>query len=176
VPQLHRTTHRSKRAHKLPLPPKSVRESAVHEFKEREKELVVIRQIHVISVFMPDKPSPPSLTASAKIALPPVGLATPVDQSLADRIARLAAQWRRETGHLSSIERKVIHPAYQSILATGKRGLPYVLRELKERSGHWFWALHFMSGGVDFGDVRGIEELRNKWLAWGIKEGYAGLQ
>jgi hypothetical protein len=56
-------------------------------------------------------------------------------------------------------------------MATGGRGVPYVLREMKEHGGHWFWALHFMSGGVDFGDVNGIEDLRNMWLTWGREQG-----
>jgi hypothetical protein len=95
------------------------------------------------------------------------------NESLATKIARLAAQWRRETGHLSSIERKVIHPAYQSIMVTGRPGIPFVLKELKERGGHWFWALHFMSGGVEFENAANVQELREAWLAWGKNEGYA---
>jgi hypothetical protein len=107
--------------------------------------------------------------------LPYYALVNRADEQLGEKIARLAAQWRIETGHLSSIERKVIHPAYQTILATGKRGIPYVLRELKEHGGQWFWALHFMSGGVDFDEVHGMNELRNSWLAWGKSEGYPAL-
>lgn len=122
----------------------------------------------IISINMPgyisDQSAPPYLA-----------LVNPVDELLGERIVRLAAQWRKETGHLSSIERKAIHPAYQTIIATGRRGVPYVLRELKQRGGQWFWALHFMSGGVDFGEVSGMDELRNRWLAWGRMQGYSGL-
>ncbi len=95
--------------------------------------------------------------------------------SLGERIASLAEKWRKETGHLSSIERKALHPAYQEIIATGARGVPYVLREMKQRAGHWFWALHYMTG-VDLGsEGQTVQELRDAWLAWGRKQGYAGL-
>jgi len=109
--------------------------------------------------------------------VPPVASAPliVVSFSLADRIAALAARWRQETGHLSSIEQKAMHPAYQEIIATGIRGVPYVLRELKERGGHWFWALHHMTG-INLGSQgQGVEELRNLWLAWGRGQGYLGL-
>src|SRR5580692_8176691 len=58
-----------------------------------------------------------------------------IDRSFAHRITDLIDQWRRETGHLSSIDRKATHPAYQAIIATGNRGVPYVLRELKSNGG-----------------------------------------
>lgn len=166
----HRTSHKSQRAHRRDSLLRSVRESAANALIGGE--LLAMRQ--VLYVFMPDQPAPPRLTMSARVAIPPVDLANPIDESLADRIARLASQWRKETGHLSSIERKVINPAYQAIIATGRRGVPYVLREMKERGGHWFWALHFMTG-VDFGDVQSVEDLRNMWLMWGREQGYAGL-
>lgn len=97
-----------------------------------------------------------------------------IDGDFGETITALAAQWRKETGHLSSIERKAMHPAYQSIIATGKRGVPYILRELKERGGHWFWALHYMTG-VDIGEITGVEQMRTAWLSWGKKQGYVDL-
>jgi len=98
-----------------------------------------------------------------------------IDGSFGEKIIALAEKWRNETGHLSSIERKALHPAYQAIIATGKRGVPYVLRELKNRGGHWFWALHYMTGIDLSAPEQTINDLRNAWLAWGKKQGYAGL-
>ena len=98
-----------------------------------------------------------------------------IDVSIGQRISELADQWRRETGHLSSIERKAMHPAYQEIIAIGSKGVPHVLRELKEHGGHWFWALRYMTG-VDLGeDCQSVGELREHWLDWGRKHNYAGL-
>ena len=101
-------------------------------------------------------------------------LGSEIDGDFAEKITGLAEQWRKETGHLSSIERKALHPAYQAIIASGKRGVPYVLRELRERGGHWFWALHYMTG-VDL-SVQGqsVDDLKRAWLDWGKKQGYVG--
>jgi hypothetical protein len=171
VPQVHRLTHKSKRARRHGLGKFSQKSNPEVSWKGR---VIVLAPVHV-SVFMPDQPEPPTLTASAELAVPHSSSTILTDETLAVNIARLAAKWRKETGHLSSIERKAIHPAYQAIIATGKRGVPCVLRELKERGGHWFWALHFMSGGVDFGDVSSVQDLRNMWLNWGKQQGYCGL-
>ena len=98
-----------------------------------------------------------------------------IDHSFAVKIAALAELWRKETGHLSSLERKALHPAYQEIIATGNRGIPYVLRELKERGGHWFWALRYMTG-IDLSQPdQKVNDLREAWLEWGRKQGFAGL-
>jgi len=111
------------------------------------------------------------LMRGVQVALSP----SEIDDSFEERIKRLVDTWRKETGHLSSIDRKVLHPAYQEIISTGERGLPFILRELKSRGGHWFWALRFMAG-VDPGvPNQTVEELRNSWLAWGKKKGYTGL-
>lgn len=86
----------------------------------------------------------------------------------------LAERWRAETGHLSSIERKAMHPSYQRIVALGSAAVPFVLRELAERGGHWFWALHRMTG-VDLSQPDDtVRQLRERWLAWGRERGYLG--
>jgi hypothetical protein len=94
---------------------------------------------------------------------------------LEQTFTRLSHEWRTETGHLSSIERKAMHPAYQAIIGMGRSGVPYVLRELKNRGGHWFWALHFMTG-IDLSKPNQTkEELAKEWIEWGRGQGYDGL-
>ena len=88
---------------------------------------------------------------------------------------RLSQEWRNQTGHLSSIERKAMHPAYQEIIGMGVEGVPYVLRDLKEHGGHWFWALHFMTGLDLSRPNQTREELQIEWLEWGRNQGYDGL-
>ncbi len=34
-----------------------------------------------------------------------------------------------------------MHPAYQQIIGLGKQAIPFLLRELDQKSGRWFWAL-----------------------------------
>jgi hypothetical protein len=98
-----------------------------------------------------------------------------IDDSFGDKIVKLVKQWRKATGHISSTESKVLHPAYQAIIATGSRGVPFILREMKERGGHWFWALHYMTGVDLSAPGQTVDDLRNAWLSWGKKQGYAGL-
>jgi hypothetical protein len=82
-------------------------------------------------------------------------------------------RWRRETGFLSSLDDKILHGAYQSIIAMGINAVPLVLEELEARRGHWFWALHFMTKGVDpVPEGANVDAARDAWLKWGRREGY----
>jgi len=92
--------------------------------------------------------------------------------SLRDKVKALAVAWRRETSHLSSIERKTAHRAYQEIIALGKPAVPFVLEEMKAHGGHWFWALHFMTGANPIEEGDNVETARSKWLRWGIANGF----
>ena len=67
---------------------------------------------------------------------------------------------------------KVLHSAYQSIIAMGRPAVPLVLEELKSRRGHWFWALHFMTGADPVPKGANIESARDAWLKWGRQKGY----
>lgn len=100
-----------------------------------------------------------------------------ISQAQADRLrsefTALAEQWRRETGFLSSLDEKILHSAYQSIIAMGLDAVPLVLEELESRRGHWFWALHFMTKGANpVPEGANIEEARDAWLQWGRQKGY----
>ena len=83
----------------------------------------------------------------------------------------LATGWRRETRFSSSLDEKVLHPAYQSIIAMGASAVPLVLAELDLRRGHWFWALHFMTGTDPVREGSNVEEARQAWLKWGREKG-----
>jgi len=78
--------------------------------------------------------------------------------------AALAERWRRETRFLSSLDEKILHPAYQSIIAMGKSAVPLVLSELESHHGHWFWALRFMSGEDSVPEGSNIAQARKAWL------------
>jgi len=86
----------------------------------------------------------------------------------------LADTWRRETGALSSITVKSMHPAYQSIVGMGPKAVPLILRELQRKPDHWFWALTFITGEdpvprEDAGDIRKMTEA---WLELGRQRGW----
>lgn len=85
--------------------------------------------------------------------------------------SELAERWRRETRFSSSSDEQILHPAYQSIMAMGSAAVPLVLEELRERHGHWFWALHFMTGVDPVPEGANIAQARDAWLTWGREKG-----
>ncbi len=93
-------------------------------------------------------------------------------ESLRSEFVRLAGQWRAETRFSSSATEKVLHPAYQSIIAMGRQAVPLLLEELRSKRGHWSWALHFMTGANPVPSGANIDEARAAWLEWGKSEGF----
>lgn len=114
------------------------------------------------------------------LALPPgqldalVSAIRQADQSTcAEReFASLAELWYRETGALSMIHKKVMHPAYQRIIGMGKASLPFIFRELAERRGHWFWALVAITGEDAAEPHHDFRQAVEAWLEWGRRHGY----
>ncbi len=85
----------------------------------------------------------------------------------------LVEQWHRETDYLSSISRKINHPAYRAIIDMGKPVVPLILRELRDRPGLWFEALKAITGETPVlveakSDPR---QAREAWLKWGQEKG-----
>ncbi len=80
--------------------------------------------------------------------------------------SRLARTWKAETGHLSSVTKAAMHPAYQRIIGLGPAALPSILRELKEEPRQWFWALKAISGEdpVKPSDRGNVPKMREAWL------------
>lgn len=84
----------------------------------------------------------------------------------------LASQWRRETGMMSMIHMKAMHPAYQRIIGMGKEALPFIFQELKERGGHWLWALCAITGEDAAKPEHNLKQAVEAWLGWGKEHGY----
>jgi hypothetical protein len=90
------------------------------------------------------------------------------EDRVANLFAELAAQWKRETAHLSSIAAKVSHPAYRRIVDLGPTAIPLIVRKLEAEPGYWFAALRTLTGEnparpEDAGNFRAI---RDAWLNW----------
>jgi hypothetical protein len=109
------------------------------------------------------------LPVKFKQVLPGKALA---NHSVADEFQSLVKQWKEETYPLSSLTKIYAHPAYQRIMAMGSDGLPFVLRELKNNQGHWFYALKFMAGKNISAGMNDFEEAKGAWLEWGYKNNY----
>lgn len=91
-----------------------------------------------------------------------------------EAFARLAQTWKAETGHLSSITKAAMHPAYQRIIGLGPVALPSILCEIKEEPRQWFWALKAISGEdpVEPADRGNVLKMREAWLQWGRAHGH----
>lgn len=87
---------------------------------------------------------------------------------------RLVEWWRNETGLMALIEDKAMHPAYQQIIGMGPDAIPLILREMKSRPGHWFWALNAITreDPIDPEDAGNVRKMTEVWLEWGRERGY----
>lgn len=85
----------------------------------------------------------------------------------------LASVWRKETGHLSSITKIVMHHAYQSIIGMGPAVVPLLLRRLQVEPEYWFWALTAITrqNPVRPEDAGDIEKMAEAWIQWAKQKG-----
>lgn len=90
------------------------------------------------------------------------------------RFITLKTKWEKETEHLSSITQIAMHPAYQQIIGMGFIAIPLILSELKNKPGHWFWALKSITGEdpVQPKERGKIKQMTEAWLRWGKERGY----
>lgn len=86
----------------------------------------------------------------------------------------LADKWLDETSHLSNPVDKFMHPALVQIIGMGKPAVPLILQEVRNMTGHWFYALENISrtNPVPPEDEWDIEKAAAAWLAWGRREGF----
>ena len=87
---------------------------------------------------------------------------------------RLAAEWKHETAHLSSLNMIVEHRAYQEIIGMGKEAIPMILQNLNEAPAQWFWALRSISreSPVRPEDRGDVDAMTAAWLEWGKRRHY----
>lgn len=88
------------------------------------------------------------------------------------KFRHLADRWRKETRYISSLSKIALHPAYQKIIGMGYDAVPLILRELKDKGGHWLWALHAITDEDPAPDGAAFDEAVEAWLNWGKTEGY----
>ncbi len=83
----------------------------------------------------------------------------------------LAEKWKRETAIISSVSKKIRHPAYKEIIQLGKMAVPLILTELLKRPDHWFIALEEITGVNPVGpaEKKNVSKAVQAWVAWGNK-------
>ena len=78
----------------------------------------------------------------------------------------LADTWRRETGHYSILQQKILHPAYQEIIGMGERALPFLIKELDSKPSHWFWALRSITRENPAQQATTPQDAVKAWKEW----------
>jgi len=86
----------------------------------------------------------------------------------------LAEEWRAETGMLSLVTQKSMHPAYQKIISMGRPVVPLILRDVEQKPDHWFWALRAITNDNPVkSEQRGrMKLMAQAWIQWGKEHGY----
>jgi hypothetical protein len=102
---------------------------------------------------------------------PPDPASADVAQTEFDHLAR---RWRDETAVLSSLTRRIGHPAYEAIIAMGERAIRPILRELERGPELWGPALHAITGAlpVPAADAGRVARVAEAWLAFARENGY----
>lgn len=96
-----------------------------------------------------------------------------VKGSLEERFREHAEKWERETMHLSSTTKRVLHPSYQIIMGMGPDVVPLLLRDLQQNRRAWFWALYHLTqeNPIDPADAGNIDKMVAAWVRWGKRKG-----
>ena len=96
-----------------------------------------------------------------------------IEPTVYDRFQDLADQWERETVLLSSTDQITEHPDYQEIISMGKPVVPLILERMKSQGGHWFQALHAITGAdpVNPEERGNVPAMQESWLDWGQHNG-----
>ena len=93
------------------------------------------------------------------------------DLCLREEFEKYAAAWRKETRVLSSIQAKIFNPNYQKIIGMGPSVLPYVLADLRDNGGQWYWALECIAHDNPAAGAASITEAKQLWLNYGNANG-----
>jgi hypothetical protein len=104
--------------------------------------------------------------------------ATPTSTPLPvrERFARLAAEWKRQSRHLSNTAQMAMLRPYQRIIGMGEAAVPLILEELRREPDQWFWALEAITeeNQVPPEAAGQVRAMADAWVAWGRQQGIIG--
>jgi hypothetical protein len=116
----------------------------------------------------------PTTAAGVSATLFAAYSAVVVHQEAEGEFRYLAEIWKSETGMLSRVDKRCMHPAYQKIIAMGESAIPFILQDLRDTQDSWFWALTIIAGEDAIPDDTpdDTDSLTEAWLSWGRANGY----
>jgi hypothetical protein len=91
---------------------------------------------------------------------------------LRETFTDLLSQWKKETWFLSSVKKRMAHPAYLKIIGMGPSALPLIFEALRQEPEHWFGALEAITRTNPAPNAADMYELRSAWLEWAQAHGY----
>ena len=108
-----------------------------------------------------------AIQVQASVTRSTPGSVPKTDPELEQWFREKADAWRRETAASSVIQRRVMHPAYQSIMTKGEAVLPLILNELRQKPDYWFWALEAITDENPVGANATVDQAITAWINWG---------
>lgn len=95
------------------------------------------------------------------------------ESSLEERFLEYADKWERETGYLSSVTKRAMHPTYQAIIGMGGDVVPLLLRDLQKHRRDWFWALTAITQAnpISQENAGKVDQMVAAWVNWGKEKG-----
>jgi hypothetical protein len=106
--------------------------------------------------------------SSAPIAV----LIDEADESLNRIFTNLVSEWKEETWSVSSVKKRILHPAFLKIIGLGAPAVPLILEELRREPDYWSYALEAITREDPAPYAENLQQLRDAWLAWGQAHGY----
>jgi hypothetical protein len=82
------------------------------------------------------------------------------------KFMQLVSWWRSDT-LIATLPQMFRHPAYEAMISLGWPAVPYILAEMNQRPGHWFVALHAITGIDPSPEGATFDEAVVAWMAWG---------
>ena len=103
---------------------------------------------------------------------------SPLKNETEMEFGKLSKEWEDQTAFLSSIQAKICHPAYLSILALGKQVVPFILKQLQKKPDFWFPALRAITkeNPVHSNDVGNLRKMTEAWLQWGVLNSFLNIK
>ncbi|WP_261251078.1 hypothetical protein [Laspinema olomoucense] len=144
-------------------------------------EMAISQLSQLVQDYVGGPVTPPSLTQvtqKSSTSWPVVTVSTgfkvkqPAQVSDRETFERLKLEWKEATEMLSSITKKIKHPAYQEIIGMGDKVLPWILEELQKEPSHWFSALSAITKVDPVTADDNFEQAVEAWLNWGRSQGY----
>ncbi len=126
---------------------------------------ITLYSVHMISqptlvAYEGDYSRPQFLTDSKTVS--------PAPETVEERFSRLCKEWKKETSHISVLEKRYRHPSYREILTIKEAAIPLILKEMRRDPDWWFDALERLTKKNPAKNAETFYEGVDEWISWGI--------